>query len=178
MSHAPSAQGRDSDAGDDDGKQGGQSKQSETGKSQDGGETSHDPPAQGRDLDTGDDGGKQGDQSKQEDQQPQNPEVTPEQWSSASFVPHPDILRQYNQIIKNAPERFMRMAEEEQKRRHKDNRIVILFNFFVSLFLIVASMVCAKIGQPWPASVLAAAAAGGTLAVTLLTILSALYNKK
>jgi uncharacterized membrane protein len=37
----------------------------------------------------------------------------------AGPIPHPETMARYSQIIENGAERIMRMAEEEQKHRHK-----------------------------------------------------------
>ncbi len=71
-------------------------------------------------------------------------------------LPPPGMFAKYDEILPGAANRILRMAEEEQSIRRRDNGW-ILFNdgarvwgsICVSLALVVAGVYCGVIGQPW-----------------------------
>ncbi len=71
-------------------------------------------------------------------------------------VPHPEILRGYNDIAPDMADRVLRISEKEQDARLSVNekiistdRLRIFGSIFISFSLIVAGVICASIGQPF-----------------------------
>ena len=112
-----------------------------------------------------------------------------------ALLPPPEIMRHYNEIVPNAAERILAMAEKEAAARHandasamandtlhletarddarayrKEVRAGQAFTFIVVMLTITASVICAYIGQPWVAGVL-----GGS---TLISVVNAMLNAK
>jgi len=76
-------------------------------------------------------------------------------------LPHPKILKEYEQILPGIAERMVTIAESEQGIRSKDNTglrkndlIFILGSTVISFCLIAAIVFCAYIGQVWVSVVL------------------------
>ena len=102
----------------------------------------------------------------------------------AAPLPPPEMMRQYNDIIPNAADRILPMAENEAASRHSNEdaarkdgvayRAEVMRGQIFTLAIIIlgisSSVVCAYIGQPWVAGVL-----GGT---TLISVVNAMLNAK
>jgi uncharacterized membrane protein len=124
-------------------------------------------------------------------------------------IPPPEMMRQYNDIMADAADRILAMAEREAASRHANDAAHIanetahiinnsaqiandtlhleaarddgkayrkkvwlgqLFTFVIIIFGITASVVCARMNQPWVAGVL-----GGS---TLISVVNAMLNAK
>lgn len=86
------------------------------------------------------------------------------QESFSGPMPHPDILRGYKELISDAPERILKMAEQEQihrmmiekqvleqngnniKEAAKANRLSQIFAFFLTVLLIIAGVLLTIVG--------------------------------
>lgn len=86
------------------------------------------------------------------------------QESFSGPMPHPDILREYKDLISDAPERILQMAEQEQQHRMAVERAMLeqnakniaeaakanmrsqMFAFMLTLFLIVAGVTLTVLG--------------------------------
>ena len=71
-------------------------------------------------------------------------------------LPTPEEFKGYGEVLPNAPERILRMAEREQDMRHEgyrasisNDRLRINGSITVSLALIIAAVLVALIGYPW-----------------------------
>ena len=71
-------------------------------------------------------------------------------------LPTPEEFQGYGEVLHDAPERILRMAEREQEARHKGyrdkakrDRLQLQGSITVSLALVVASVLIALIGLPW-----------------------------
>lgn len=91
-------------------------------------------------------------------------------------LPPPQVLAQYNSVIKGGAERIMRMAEEEAAHvRSMDARAMQylrderrrgqFFGFGAALLGLAAATVCAYLNQPTPASVIGGSTVVGLVAV-------------
>lgn len=92
--------------------------------------------------------------------------------SHSGPLPPPEQLEGYSQVLPNAPERIVTMAEKEQSHRHLWERRALLFEFLssilgsalgflVSLGLMGCALYSATIGQPWLGAGFLTAAAFG-----------------
>ena len=88
-------------------------------------------------------------------------------WSS-EIVPPPDMLREYDKLIENGANRFMGIAEEEQKKRFQHEFYIILASIFVPLVSIGAALVAGHMEQPWLGAALASFGAGGGIILRTL----------
>lgn len=60
-------------------------------------------------------------------------------------LPSPETLYQYNQIVPNAAERILAMAEKEIEHRHKIDKKTILLIFLGQIFSILLIIICLTI---------------------------------
>ena len=75
----------------------------------------------------------------------------------SGILPPPEFARQYEEMQPGATDRILRMPEEEQKIRKRDNAwtlfnetLKIFGSISISICLIAGGVYCASIGQPWP----------------------------
>jgi len=73
-------------------------------------------------------------------------------------LPHPEILAQYNQLLPNAAERIISMAERQQEHRQGleacvvrantfDQRLGLVLGFIVMMFVAGSGVLCVYIGK-------------------------------
>jgi uncharacterized membrane protein len=85
-------------------------------------------------------------------------------------LPAPELFRQYDEVLPGAAERILKMAEREAAHRHEMEQMGVYgslrqigrgqtFALIVFLGAIVAGVVIALSGAPWPGSLLSAASA-------------------
>ncbi len=93
-------------------------------------------------------------------------------------IPSPAVLQQYNQVIPNAAERIIQMAEKQSDHRIDLERKVIDSNIAKSyLGMILAAIIAiyglyiakeiAVNGNPWAAGIIAALDLGGLISVAI-----------
>jgi uncharacterized membrane protein len=103
-------------------------------------------------------------------------------WSGA--LPRPEDFEKYNQIVPDAAERILRMAEEEQRHRHELEAVIVPHNAkagargqwlgaTVSLAALLLAALTAVFGAPWQVSVALVAAPVLSVARSLVTALRA-----
>jgi uncharacterized membrane protein len=82
-------------------------------------------------------------------------------------LPHPDLLRQYNDIVPGAAERIIALAERQAEHRMTLEKIVIhgdtvrahwglVCGLVISLALLGSAIYMAAIGYAWPGAILGA----------------------
>lgn len=87
-------------------------------------------------------------------------------------VPPPEMLREFDKIIPNGADRFMKMAEEQSEHRRKiEQKIVesnvknenlgLVFAFFISIIGLISAAILAYKGNNIGAGVFAIPALGG-----------------
>ncbi len=83
-------------------------------------------------------------------------EISREEIHYSGPVPHPEILRGYNDIESGMADRVLRLSEKEQDNRISisqkvavNERLRISGSIVISFSFIVAGVVCAYIGQPF-----------------------------
>lgn len=92
----------------------------------------------------------------------------------AGPLPAPEDLEHYGRVIDGGPERIVAMAEEEQRHRHRMERLVVIGEFGIRLLGQVGALVtvislaglaayCAKVGQPLVAGVVVAIGGAATV---------------
>ena len=102
---------------------------------------------------------------------------------SSGPIPSPQILQQYNQIVPDAAERIMRMAEKQSDHRIDLERKVVDSNIIKSYvgmglatIIAVYGLYIAKEisvnGNPWAAAIIAALDLGGLISVAIYNVLS------
>lgn len=90
-------------------------------------------------------------------------------------IPHPDIFRQYGEVVADAPERIMRVFEEDSKHAREiqmaaliaqksDNRRVHWMAYSLIAGGYILSAVFAWMGKDWLAGILLSATLTGTIA--------------
>ncbi|MCF8024166.1 MAG: DUF2335 domain-containing protein [Desulfobacteraceae bacterium] len=105
---------------------------------------------------------------------PQNHIVAAQQFSGP--IPHPDILRQYNEILPGAADRILAMAESESEHQKSMDKTAMEFKsrenrrgqYLAMATVIVAfsaATACAYMGAQTAAAVI-----GGTTVVGLVTV--------
>jgi uncharacterized membrane protein len=98
---------------------------------------------------------------------------------SRSILPEPSVLQEYEYALDGAADRIIKMAEDEQKRRHeweekylkhyrKSKRIGQLFGFFLLAFVILAVVVLSSMGKDETARILGITAFASVAAAVIL----------
>ena len=98
------------------------------------------------------------------------PKVVREQMFWSGPLPTPETFEMYGNVLADAPDRIIRMAEKEQVMRQEANQIAlsndrlrIYGSIGVSLALIVAAVLTAYFGYPWVSIPLGLAGIGSGL---------------
>lgn len=99
--------------------------------------------------------------------------------SYPSPVPHPDILQKYKNVVPDAAERLIRMAEKEQDNRHaydkekrRLNKFAVVFGMISAVVIIIACLATIVILgylKVHPAAIAAVAAAMVSIVIVLIT---------
>lgn len=87
-------------------------------------------------------------------------------------VPPPEMLREFDKIIPNGADRFMKMAEEQSEHRRKieqkivesnvkNEKLGLVFAFFISIIGLISAAILAYKGNNVGAGVFAIPALGG-----------------
>lgn len=90
-------------------------------------------------------------------------------------VPHPQHLREFEEICPGTAERLVRMAEKQQdanieitrnsqNAENRDRTLGMVFGFLSFCGLIVGGIICAADGQPWLGGLFLAASTVGIVA--------------
>ena len=93
-------------------------------------------------------------------------------------IPSPQVLQQYNQVVPDAAERIIRMAEKQSDHRISLERRVVDSNIVKSyLGMVLATIIAlyglyiakeiAVNGNPWAAGIIAALDLGGLISVAI-----------
>ena len=103
-------------------------------------------------------------------------EVTAQRTSFSGPIPHPEILKGYNEIIPGAAERVLVMAENEAKHQREmeatalrtaraEVRLGQWLGFGIGIAVLGTSIAALFLGSPWVAGIL-----GGTTIVGLVSV--------
>ncbi|MCA3437006.1 MAG: DUF2335 domain-containing protein, partial [Rhodobacter sp.] len=91
-------------------------------------------------------------------------------------LPPPAMMAQYNETLPGLADRIMKLAEQEQGIRRRDNGWIlsndtlrVVGSILVSLGLIAAGVYCGVIGEPWLGGVLGTSGAVAGVASKLLS---------
>ncbi|MCA3442503.1 MAG: DUF2335 domain-containing protein [Rhodobacter sp.] len=91
-------------------------------------------------------------------------------------LPPPAMMAQYNEALPGLADRIMKLAEQEQGIRRRDNGWIlsndtlrVVGSILVSLGLIAAGVYCGVIGEPWLGGVLGTSGAVAGVASKLLS---------
>ena len=101
---------------------------------------------------------------------------------SSGPIPPPQILQQYNNIVPNAAERLIRMAEKQSDHRIGletkvvDSNIVksymgMIFAAIIAIYGLYIAKEIAINGNPWAAGIIAALDLGGLISVAVYNVL-------
>lgn len=93
-------------------------------------------------------------------------------------LPPPQILQAYQSILPRAPERIIKMAEEQASHRREIEKKIVgsdikrvklgqIFGFIISILGISSATICALVGQPFPASIIGS---GGIITLVSLFV--------
>jgi uncharacterized membrane protein len=103
-------------------------------------------------------------------------EMISQSMSYSGPLPPPFMMQQYNDTLPGLADRIMKMAENEQGLRRRDNgwilsndTVRVVGSIVVSLALIAAGVYCGIIGQPWLGGVLGTSGAIAGIASKMLT---------
>jgi uncharacterized membrane protein len=103
-------------------------------------------------------------------------EMISQSMSYSGPLPPPFMMQQYNDTLPGLADRIMKMAENEQGLRRRDNgwilsndTVRVVGSIAVSLALIVAGVYCGVIGQPWLGGVLGTSGAIAGIASKMLS---------
>lgn len=102
---------------------------------------------------------------------------------SSGPIPSPQILQQYNNIVPDAAERIIRMAEKQSDHRIDLESKVVSSNIVKSYVGMVLATIIAVYGlyiakeisingNPWAAAIIAALDLGGLVSVAIYNVLS------
>lgn len=90
-------------------------------------------------------------------------------------LPHPDLLKQYDEAIPGLGKQIVQMARDEQEHRHsrenKETSTVVrgqIFAFIIVVLLIIAALICVFYGQ-WKV-------ATGIFTVTIVSTAAVFYK--
>jgi len=100
----------------------------------------------------------------------------------AGPLPHPDTLKRYNDIVPDAAERIIGMAERQATHRQELEKIAMqaeiqerrmgqLLGFFIAVAVLIMAAIFAYKDMPWPAGIL--------VGTTLVSLVGAfIYGRK
>ena len=103
-------------------------------------------------------------------------ETTLQQTTFRGPIPHPDLLKGYNEIVPGAAERILAMAEDDAAHQRSmevaaleaaksEARLGQWLGFFIGMAALGTSLVALFLGSPWVASIL-----GGTTVIGLVSV--------
>lgn len=110
---------------------------------------------------------------------PDNKAVVVAQYAAEAFsgpLPHPDILRKYNDVVPGAAERIIQMAENQSVHRKELEKKVIesdiarskwgqILGFIIAIIGLIGAVVISIIGNAWAGGIIGLGTLGSLVGV-------------